>query len=106
MAPTRPDRSGRCRARARWPGATSPTTEILAVVCHERYTLGGADPTSDDYVEEFENWCSEEAPAFLALESGATLEGLAELGLTDAEGEEIPIIDIGDAPVAGSPPGG
>ena len=50
--------------------------EILAVVCHERYTLGGADPTADEYVEEFENWCSEEAPIFAALEEGGTLADL------------------------------
>ena len=74
-------------------------------MCHERYTLGGADPTSDEYAEEFENWCSEEAPTFLALESGVTLDELADQGLIDAEGDEIAIIDIGDAPVPGSPPG-
>ena len=78
--------------------------EILAVVCHERYTLGGADPNSDEYAEEFEDWCSEEAPTFLALEEGVTLDELADQGLTDAEGEPIEIIDIGDAPAAGSPP--
>ncbi|MET0323856.1 MAG: hypothetical protein ABW219_01445 [Ilumatobacteraceae bacterium] len=79
--------------------------EILAVVCHERYDLGGADPTSDEYVEEFEDWCSEEAPAYLALESGIPLADLADQGLTNAEGEEFPIIPIGDAPAEGSPPG-
>ena len=50
--------------------------EILAVVCHERYTDGGADTTSEEFVEEYENWCSEEAPAFLALEEGETLPTL------------------------------
>jgi mono/diheme cytochrome c family protein len=72
--------------------------EILAVVCHERYTLGGADPGAE-YAEEFENWCSDEAPAFAAVESGVTLDELADQGL------EFPIIDIGDAPAPGSPPG-
>jgi hypothetical protein len=79
--------------------------EILAVVCHERYTLGGADPAGDEYAEEYENWCSDEAATFLALETGVTLDELNDQGLTNASGEEIPIIDIGDAPVAGSPPG-
>jgi mono/diheme cytochrome c family protein len=79
--------------------------EILAVVCHERYTLGGADPTSEEFVAEFEDWCSEEAPAFLAVEEGVTLDELNDQGLTNAEGEEIEIIDIGDAPAEGSPPG-
>ena len=46
--------------------------EILAVVCHERYDLGGADPTSDMYKEEFEIWCSPESEIFKALESGST----------------------------------
>ena len=63
--------------------------EILAVVCHERYTLGGADPTGDEYLEEYEDWCSDEAPTFVALEAGATLDQLADQGLTNAAGEEI-----------------
>jgi hypothetical protein len=78
--------------------------EILAVVCHERYTLGGAVPTGDEYVDEYENWCAEEAPAFVALEDGSTLDELNDLGLTSAEGEPLDIIDIGDAPLAGSAP--
>jgi mono/diheme cytochrome c family protein len=78
--------------------------EILAVVCHERYTLGGADPASDEYVDEYENWCSEEAPTFVELEGGATLDELNDLGLASAAGEPLDIIDIGDAPPAGSAP--
>jgi mono/diheme cytochrome c family protein len=76
--------------------------EILAVVCHERYTLGGADPASDEYLDEFENWCSEEAPTFVNLEEGGTLADLDEAGLTTAEGDDFPIMDIGDAPRAGT----
>ena len=68
--------------------------EILSVVCHERYTLGGADPAAE-YLEEFEKWCSEESPMFAALVAGGTLATLHELDDT--------IIPIGDAPVAGSP---
>ncbi len=78
--------------------------EILAVVCHERYTLGGADPNSDEYAAEFEDWCSEEAPTFVALEEGVTLDELADQELNNVEGEPIEIIDIGDAPAPGSPP--
>jgi mono/diheme cytochrome c family protein len=78
--------------------------EILAVVCHERYTLGGADPAGDEYIEEFETWCAEESPMFAALESGTTLAELADAGVTDAEGAPIEIIPIGDEPVEGSPP--
>jgi mono/diheme cytochrome c family protein len=80
--------------------------EILAVVCHERYTIGGADPTAEEFAEEFETWCSDEAPTFLALEDGATLVELPDQGLTDAEGQPLEIIEIGDAPAPGSPHGG
>jgi mono/diheme cytochrome c family protein len=76
--------------------------EILAVVCHERYTLGGAQASSDEYAAEFENWCAEDAPAFVNLEEGGTLADLDEAGLTTPEGDDFPIIDIGDAPRAGT----
>lgn len=46
--------------------------EILAVVCHERYTLGGADPTSEMYKAEYETWCSPESEIFKALEAGSS----------------------------------
>ena len=85
-------------------GGDLTDAEILAVVCHERYTLGGADPTADESVEEYEAWCSEEAPAFANLEEGGTLAGLDEAGITLPSGDELEIIDIGDAPAEGSPP--
>lgn len=44
--------------------------EILGVVCHERYALGGADPSDEMWAEEFELFCSVESPVFEALESG------------------------------------
>ncbi len=56
--------------------------EILGVVCHERYTLGGADPTSEEWAEEYEQFCSPESPVFEALESG-------EYSLTDEESESF-----------------
>ena len=40
-------------------GGDLTDAEILAVVCHERYTLGGADPEAEEYVEEYEAWCSD-----------------------------------------------
>ena len=46
--------------------------QILAVVCHERYVIGGADPTSEEWAEEYETWCSEESPIWAALEGGTT----------------------------------
>jgi mono/diheme cytochrome c family protein len=78
--------------------------EILAVVCHERYTLGGADPASDEYVEEYENWCSDESPIYEALEAGTSLADLADAGVVNADGEPIEMIPVGDAPAEGSPP--
>ena len=71
--------------------------ELLAVVCHERYTLGGADETAA-YAAEFEQWCSEESEIFAGLEAGDfTLPTLDE----SVEG----IIPIGTEPAAGSPAG-
>jgi hypothetical protein len=70
--------------------------EILAVVCHERYALGGADPTGD-YAGEFEEWCSEDSAIFADLEAGGQLSDLDQR----FEG----IIPIGAAPAPGSPPG-
>jgi hypothetical protein len=84
-------------------GGDLTDAEILAVVCHERYTLGGADPTGE-FLEEYENWCSEEAPTFANLEEGGTLADLDEAGLTSVADGELEIIDIGDAPAEGSPP--
>lgn len=81
---------------------TLTDAEILAVVCHERYTLGGADPTAEEYAEEYENWCGEEAPAFAALEAGSALATLHEDGLSGATGP-LEILPIGDTPVEGSP---
>lgn len=46
--------------------------EILAVVCHERYTIGGADPASETYKTEYETWCSPESEIFKALEAGSS----------------------------------
>ncbi len=56
--------------------------QILSVVCHERYTLGGADPDSEEWAEEFEHWCSNESPIFTSLQAG-------EVALTDAEPHEF-----------------
>jgi mono/diheme cytochrome c family protein len=80
--------------------------EILAVVCYERYTIGGADVGSDEFADEYEHWCSDESPIYEALESGtASFADLAEAGVTDAAGDAIEILPIGDAPAEGSPPG-
>ncbi len=94
-----PDREGGAHiagARGVMPkqGGNLTDEQILSVVCHERYTLGGTDATGA-YREEYEKWCSDEAPLFAALEAGGTLATLNSVDDT--------IIPIGDAPVAGSP---
>jgi hypothetical protein len=86
-------------------GGELTDAEILAVVCDERYTLGGADPDSDEYGQEFADWCADEAPIFANLEDGGTLADLADAGVTNAEGDPITIIPIGSEPVEGTPPG-
>jgi hypothetical protein len=75
-------------------GGSLHDEEILAAVCHERFTLGGADPAGDQ-ADEFEEWCSEESPIFSDLAAGGTLVDLDQR----FEG----IIPIGDAPAPGSP---
>ena len=67
--------------------------ELLGVVCHERYTLGGAEEAG----EEYETWCSEESPIYAALESGETTL------LTVHEFDDT-VIPVGPEPVPGSPP--
>lgn len=94
--PNRADGVHITKARGTMPGQAGQLTdaEILAVVCHERYTLGGADPIGA-YETEYANWCSPEAPAWLALEDGsATLENI-DTTVTGA-------IKVGKEPVAGS----
>lgn len=95
-----PDRPGGPHvtgARGAMPGFGGALTdyEILAVVCHERYTLGGADPTSEMWADEYEHWCSEESEYFLELEEGESLAALHEM--------HDSVLPIGDGPAAGSP---
>lgn len=81
-------------AQGQTAGGSLTDDQILAVVCHERYALGGADPAGE-FAEEFETWCAESSEIFVALEGGTTLATLHE----SFEG----IMPIGDAPVPGSP---
>lgn len=69
--------------------------EILGVVCHERYALGGAEPGSDEWGEEYETWCSPESEIFVDLQAGGLLADLHER----FDG----VLPIGDAPASGSP---
>ena len=78
--------------------------EIVAVICHERYTLGGADPTSEEWEAEYETWCSEESPVFTAVQGGEydyTDDG--PLPLEMADGQDVQ--PIGPEAVPGSPAG-
>ena len=84
-------------------GGDLTDAEILAVVCHERYAFNGPDPTDPEVAEEYELWCSEESPMFAALEAGTPLADLDTAGITAPDGSPADIIDIGDAPVEGSP---
>jgi mono/diheme cytochrome c family protein len=79
-------------------GGNLTDAELLAVVCHERYDLGGADPTSTDWADEYNTWCSQDSEIFAGLESGT----LALPTLADSVDGILP---IGDAPMAGSAPG-
>lgn len=82
-------------------GSQLTQAEIIAVVCHERYTLAGADPTSEEFAAEFETWCSPESPVFEAVESG-------EYDITSPEGEtfgEVEVTPVGPEPVDGSAAG-
>lgn len=71
--------------------------EIVAVICHERYDLGGADPTSEEWADEYETWCSEESPVFAELEAGTY----------DFTSPDVPamadIAPVGPVAIAGSP---
>ena len=98
-----PDRAGGARvagafgvmpSQGQEAGGALTDYEILAVVCHERYALGGADPTGE-FAEEFETWCSEDSEIFVALEGGSSLAMVHE--------EFESIMPIGDTPVPGSP---
>ncbi|MEL0040156.1 MAG: c-type cytochrome [Ilumatobacter sp.] len=94
-----PDRPGGPHvtgARGAMPGFEGALTdyEILSVVCHERYTLGGADPNSDAWGDEFDHWCSEDSEYFYELEEGESLATLHEM----LDG----MLAVGDGPAPGS----
>jgi mono/diheme cytochrome c family protein len=98
-----PDREGGAHTVRSYNGAAMPAqagdltdAEILGVVCHERYTLGGAE-TTGEFAEEYEKWCSEESEIFTDLEGGGDIRTLEE--------RFDDIIPIGNEPVPGSPAG-
>jgi mono/diheme cytochrome c family protein len=97
--PKRPGGPHITRAKGVMPGQAGQLTDaqILAVVCHERFTLGGADPAGANQ-KEFDNWCSVDSPAWTALEDGsATFDNID----TKVPGA----IKVGTEPAAGSSAG-
>ncbi|NNE12909.1 MAG: hypothetical protein HKN41_11780 [Ilumatobacter sp.] len=88
--------NGQMPAQGAEAGGALTDYEILGVVCHERYTLGGADEM-EGYEGEFELWCSEESPLYEALEGGASLLSLEEV--------DDSIIPIGRPQAAAPSPG-
>lgn len=52
-------------------GGNLSDSDIVAVVCHERFTLGGVDPSEDTWSEEFARWCGDNAEVFEQLDSDA-----------------------------------
>lgn len=87
-------------------GGEYTDVEVLGLVCHERYALpGNADPESEEWAEEFTNWCSPDAPIYQALEEGQTFATLGEEPIMDEEGNPIEIIPIGEEPAPGTPAG-
>ena len=53
--------------------------QILGLVCHERYDLGGIDPADPKWAAEYTEWCSPESEIFLGLEDGSlTFDNLAD----------------------------
>jgi mono/diheme cytochrome c family protein len=68
--------------------------ELLSVICHERYTLGGADPTSEEWSEEYQTWCSADSEVYAGLQSGM-------FSLADVDQFVDGVIAIGTDPVPG-----
>jgi mono/diheme cytochrome c family protein len=96
-----PDRAGGVHntgARGHMPafgpetGGALTEAQILAVVCHERFTLAGEDPTGEN-VEEYDRWCSPDSPAYAGLLDGT-------ITFTNAADQLEGAIAIGTEPAA------
>ena len=72
----------------------------MAVVCHERYDLGGADPTSEQWETEYELWCSPEAKIYEAI-----LDGSANFDNVDTVFKADKVLPVGTVPRPGTPAG-
>ncbi|MCB0982217.1 MAG: c-type cytochrome [Acidimicrobiaceae bacterium] len=80
-------------------GATLSELEILEVVCHERYDLGGADLTGE-WAAEYALWCAADAPIYLAIEAGT-----ADFSNVHEQFAAEGVLPIGTEPRAGTAAG-
>ena len=76
--------------------------EIVAVVCHERYTLGGAEPTDVAYADEYNAWCSTDAAIYTAIGAGDV--DLINTQDTSIEIDTFTATPIGPTPIPGQGP--
>jgi mono/diheme cytochrome c family protein len=61
-------------------GGELSDTQIVAVICHERYSLGGVDPATAakaEYVKEQAEWCTAEGAKWAIVEA----KGLTDAGV-------------------------
>jgi mono/diheme cytochrome c family protein len=78
-------------------GGALTEAEILAVVCDERYNIGGADPASPAYSAEYATWCAEDSPIYAGLQDGSiTFDNIT----TTPAGKGV--LPIGTKPRAGT----
>lgn len=101
-----PDRVGGAHAPLSYNGNPMPQqgekaggglteTQILGVVCHERYVISGADPKSPDWSKEYDRWCAPTSEIYAALTAGtASFDNIAE----SFQGFADPPVAIGTTP--------
>jgi len=94
--PKRPGGPHITKAKGTMPaqGGQLTDAQILAVVCHERFTLGGADQVGAN-ADEFNKWCSVDSPAWTALEDGSAT-------FADIDTKVPGAIKVGTEPAPGS----
>ncbi len=81
-------------------GGELTEAQILAVVCHERYDLGGADKTSTQWAAEYALWCSPESKIYAALKGGS-----ANFDNLDTAFKADKVLLVGTKPRPGLPAG-
>ena len=52
-----------------WTASGLSDTQVLEVVCYERYELGGADKVGE-YADEYALWCASDSPIYQAFQQG------------------------------------